>query len=776
MSEFRFATRSLLRWRGRAVVVWLALAIAVGTTTGLYALVRVLLPGMPGVPELDRLARVYASSDALGVERSLVALNEFDSSLSNAKSFSAIGAYSDADVMLGTGDNLRPMIAGYASPAFFAAMAVPPVEGRVFTISDLDGDLRPVILSYALWRREVPDGRLTNATIVVDGVERTVVGVMPDEFRYGLVDINADLWLPLGHADIHLPAIVNVYARLRDDADWPAAQAELLALSPHSAPNTAEWTWRAIPIGADARRRAIGAYAGTLGPALLVLLIACVNIACMLMTRGIEREKELTVRRALGATRLRIVGLLLSENLVLALGSGILGGGFAVAALRAFTAQLTVVQPSLAARMPGDLFLLMMALATSVLACLIFGTIPVLRLSTHDVAASLKGIPAAQRIQIAAYGGRDIIVFTEVAAAVGLVVWAAMVYTLFAQIGAVRFAFPADRVVAMRVPAGTAQDVATRVAAIPGVTRSAISSGMLGGAARLRVDAGARSTVVSRVPVGEGFLETLGLTLVRGRTFDRGELRGHAAVAVLSESAANQLASDGNAIGMQLRASENRSVTVIGICRDAIDYGVLSSADAYAPAELYVPYEPPTNAPDAVVVARLANDPRPALRAIAAAARIPSGVRPARPVILSEDMKPRGGDGGLLVVNLLGAFSVVTLLLAASGIYAVISQSVAQRTREFGILMAVGATRRNVLGMVLARETKMIALGAAIGLGFTIALTRALFAELIRLNAIVPSRWLAALLLSMAVSAIAVALATHRIVRLSPLTCFDGPE
>ena len=121
-SEFRFAARALARWRGGAIVAALTLAIGIGTTTGLYALVRVILADLPGVPELDRLARVYAASQALGVERSQVALNEFDSTLSKATSFAAVGAYAAADVTIGTGQDVQPVIGGYASPAFFTAM------------------------------------------------------------------------------------------------------------------------------------------------------------------------------------------------------------------------------------------------------------------------------------------------------------------------------------------------------------------------------------------------------------------------------------------------------------------------------------------------------------------------------------------------------------------------------------------------------------------------------------------------------------------------------
>ena len=764
-SEIRSATRGLLRWRGGAVVAALTLAIGIGTTTGLYALVRVLLADLSGVPDVDRLGRVYASSMALGVERSRVALNEFDSTLSSAKSFSAIGAYSAVDAVLGAGLDVRPAIAAYASPAFFTAVGVPPADGRVFTATDVTDSRNPVILSDALWRKTFPAGSVGSATIVVDGVERTVVGVMPPEFDYGFIGISADVWIPLGRASIRTPAIVSVYARLRDGVEWPAAQSELAALSR----GQGQWTWRAIPVGDDIQYRAMAAYAGTLGPALIVLLISCVNVACLLLARGIQRDKELTVRRALGATRAHVIRLLLTENLLLALVGGILGGGLSVFVLRTLATHIASIQPSLALHLVIDISLLPVVVGASALACLIFGTLPALRLSKRDVAASLNGVPSPYRVQIAGYGARDAIVFVEIAASVGLIVWTAMLYTLFTQVGAVHFAFDADHVVAMRVRAATAADVAERVAAIPGVTRTAVSSGMLGGGERVTVVTNAGgSTVVSRVPVGDDFLDALGIAILRGRGFDRSDMHASGGVAILSESAARQVAPDRDALGMEVRTFGRKPAIVIGICRDAVDYGALSKAGAYAPSELYVPYEPPAMTDDAVVLVRTSIDPHSTLRAMAAAARVPATQKPARPVILSDDLGRRDIRSGMVVVNLLFGFAVLTVMLAASGVFSVISQSVAHRTREFGIRLAIGATPARVLGMVLVREAKLIALGIGVGLVFTMGLTRALFAELGRLSAVVPGLWVGALMGAAFVAAGALALATYRIVRLEP--------
>jgi predicted permease len=762
-AEFRSATRGLRRWRASAVAV-LTLAAGIGTTTGMYALARVLLADLPGVPALERMGRIYASNAALGVDRGRIALNEFDAGLGNAASFQAIGAYADEDAIFGGGPDAQPGIAGYASPGFFTAMGVPPVAGRVFTPADLAGP--PVaVVSEALWRRQFPGGALPGATVTVDGVERAVIGVMPPEFRYPFVGISADVWIPLQRAGRDMPSIVNVYARLRDGVDWPAAQAELAAHSRGGGP----WILKAIPITKDTGTRAVAAYAGTLGPAFLVLLIACVNVGCLLMARGIAREKELSVRRALGATRTGIVRLLLLEHMLLALVSGALGAALAAAILRVVAKQFAAFQPTVAAALATDLRLLPVALASSAVACLLFGLVPALRLSKRNVAAALNGVPSAHRVQIAGYGARDAIVFAEVACAVGFIVWTAMLYTLFAQITGIRFTFPADRVIAMRVPAATASDVAERTGSIPGVASTSIAAGMLAGE---RVQAhveGLPAIALSRVPVGDRFFETLGVPVARGRAFDAAELREHARVAVLSESAARQLAGGRDVVGLRVRLDgREETLIVIGVCRDAIDYGALPQASSFAPSDIYVPYEPSATTRNAVVLARMAADPRSALRAVAAAAQTRPGTPPVRPVILSDEANTRAGTGTMLAVKLLFAFSALTLLLAAIGVFAVISQSVAQRTREFGIRLAIGATPRRVLGMVLARETKLIGLAVAVGLVFTMALTRALFVELARLSAILPSMWIGALVLSGGIAAIAVAFATYRIVRLEP--------
>jgi hypothetical protein len=276
---------------------------------------------------------------------------------------------------------------------------------------------------------------------------------------------------------------------------------------------------------------------------------------------------------------------------------------------------------------------------------------------------------------------------------------------------------------------------------------------------------------MSRVPIGEGFLETLGIRLLRGRSFDVSEIHAADGAAILSESAARQLAPGGDALGMRIHLADRaRSSTliVIGVCRDAIDYGALSGI-GLIPPDIYVPYDAPATA-DVVLLARVSTDPRGALAAIGAAAQRPAGTPPARPGVLGDEAGFGDPGSGMFVVEMLGAFAILTSVLAAGGVFAVISQSVGQRTREFGVRMALGGSPRGVLGMVLARETKLIAAAVSCGVIFAMALTRALFVELAALGAARPSTWIAALALAVAAAAIACALATWRIVRLEPAT------
>jgi putative ABC transport system permease protein len=434
-------------------------------------------------------------------------------------------------------------------------------------------------------------------------------------------------------------------------------------------------------------------------------------------------------------------------------------------------AALTPFEPALASRISTDISLLPAAIGTSALACAAFGVLPALRLSWRDVAAALHARPAPRRIDITGYGRRDVIVFVEVVGAAALVVYAAMLFDLFGAMHRVRPGFDAEHVVAMRVPAANLEAVVTRVSDIPGVTAVTTAAGMIGGRGgptAVRAQApGGPATAMSRVPVGDRFLETLGLPLRRGRTFLLRELAARAEVTVISESAARALFADRDPIGnrVQLSGHTSTSAVVIGICHDAVEYGSLAQA-GLIPPDIYVPYDPTTL--ESVVLARVSADAHAFAQAIAAAAQAQAGrVRP-RPVVLADE--PAFGDPGasLVRVRILGGFALMALLLSATGVFGVVGHSVAQRRREFGIRLALGATPRELLALVAAREAKLIAAALLIGAGVTLALTRVLFPELAQLSTTAPSVWIALVGLCGGTAAIAAWLATWRIVHLEP--------
>jgi hypothetical protein len=332
----------------------------------------------------------------------------------------------------------------------------------------------------------------------VDGVERAVIGVMPPDFSYPSSASPRSSGCHSAAASIKAPIVVSVYARLRPGAEWATAAAELDGLS------RGQWTWRAIPDPgrhAEPGRHGLRAHPR---PALLILLIACVNVACMLLARGMEREQELSVRRALGATRPAHRPPAPVENLVLAIAAGAIGAGLAVAMLRAARGALAALQPGNGGACDARYPLLPFALGASALACLLFGVVPALRLSRRDVGGSPERRAVDHRVEIAGYGGarrhrlrRD----RGVGRAHRLDRDA--VHAL-RRARAIHFTFPADRVVAMRVPGRGRGGRGRRGCGRAGRDRAAISSGMMGGS-RVRAERrGLPAAVVSRLPVGAG--------------------------------------------------------------------------------------------------------------------------------------------------------------------------------------------------------------------------------------------------------------------------------
>ncbi len=769
--ELRQALRYLRSWRFGAAAAVLTLAVGIGTASSMYALVRIALAStMPDVEDLPSLARIYASSRSLGIERSQLTLKDADL-LASSSSFESVGAYSSDESEMTAGGRPVTIGLGEVSEGFFPTMRARAAAGRLPSPEEMRQGAPVAVVSDAIWRKHFAGRSLETVVVTIDGTPRTIIGVLPPAFGIPFIGISAEVWVPMPRGGNALGRRVWILARLKPGITWTAASAELDALARPQNPNGL-WTWSAITIEQDVKKRTVGGFAMMFGPALVVLLIGCTNVACMLLARGIDRDVELSVRSALGASRSRIIGQLVAENLVLALTGGTLGIAMAYAVLRSVAAAMAQFQPQTAAMIPSSAAtLLPVAFGFSVVACLLFGTIPAIRLSRRDIATSLKGgtMPAVARF--VGYRARDLVVFVELGLAVTLVVTTAMFIGFFVEMQRVTLQFDADRVVAVGVPSAAAADTVERIAGLPGVTTVALASGLPGSdrqssAAQVGADHG-RTARAGVTAVDSSFFQTLGIPLVRGRWIDRAEA-AHAGVAVVSEAVAALLWPGEDAIGSRVTITTRTgtsNATVVGVARNAIDGGGMTRTGLIAP-DIYVPLDP-KDPGGMLLLARAEGNPRLLLKPIREAARTTPTGRPPRTDVIGDSASFARPDS-IFVVQLLGGFGIIAMLLAASGIFGVVSQSVAQRTTEFGVRMAMGASAGQVLRMVLAREAKLIGAAAATGIIGTVLVTRSAFAEMLVITGGDPRMWAAVAIVCGGLAAVAVALATYRIVRLDP--------
>lgn len=767
LRDLRIAVRALRTWRWGAVLAVLTLSVGIGTTTALYALFRVALSeSSVDIEQIERVVRIHGVNPQLDARRSPVTVDDFDVLLSGVRSFEAIAAYRGVEMTVGGGAEDDVVKAMVVSSRFFDVMRGRALEGRLFTPADYVDGAPTAVVSGLTWRRRFAGRRIADApTIRLNGGEHTVIGVLPAAFSYSMIGITADVWIPLTRRTAD-GASVMVISRLVPGVSWTSAAGELSTLA---APNQPEpgWRWGGIPVQQDVRARTGGATAWIFLPAAVVLIIGCVNVACMLLARGMRRDTELSVRMALSAGRGAIFRQLFIENSLLGVAAGVLGMALAFAGLDFVVRTLIDMKPELAAQLSGDFGLLPIALTSSAIACLLFGLVPALRLSRRDVASSLKGSAPAGRVRVAGYGARDLVVFVELALASVLVVMTAMSFAVFSVLQDTQLGFASDELLEVRVAARDAIAAAERVRAVGGVTRVAIASGGLGGGTAAMASAsGGGTAAVSIVEADDGFFETAGLAIVRGRPFRHEEIAG-AAVAVVSETAAAAIWPGEKPLGRQLdvrvRGRSTRLV-VVGVARDAIRMALPRAQ----PGAVYRPLDLAAHSH----VSLLARSPRPTAiaRHVAAAARPRGGVEPARVRVLAETAPELAG--GLTVLRLFGAFALIALVLAGSGIFAVVSQSVTQRTPEFGVRLALGATPWRVLRTVLSRELKLIAAALAAGTIGTVAMTRSSgfddAAMIVAVNTSRPEWGLALIALCGAVAVGACLLATWRIVTLDP--------
>jgi putative ABC transport system permease protein len=759
-ADLRYALRQLTRRPGFALVAVLTVGLGIGANTAIFSVVRaVLLTPLP-YRAPDRVVTLW--NHWTGWDRTWLSEPEVMDYRRGVPALSDLAAYTTGSVNLTGGGSPERVPSGVVTGNVFRALGVGAVVGRTFgAAEDRPGHDDVVVLSWGLWQRRFGgDASVVGTTIQVDGRPRLVLGVLPRGFRLPIdfqTDRPSELWTPLalnpdslgGRGSHYLYAV----ARLAPGAAARQADAELDAVVRHwvaegLVPATARFGTTVVPVTRDVLGAVRAPLLVLLGAVAFVLLIACANVANLLLARADERQREIALRTAVGASRSRIVTQLLTESLTLALVGGVLGVALAWLGLHA----LLSLDPGDIPRVPDASLDGVVLAATGVLALLtgvLFGIVPAVQTSRPDLVPVLKEGGRGATIGREGRRFRRALVVSEVALSVVLVIGASLMIRSFSALRDIDTGLTPGHVLTMRLslPRATYPDSAAIARLYDRLVENArgLPGVVAAGAVRilpLTDEMGDWSITVDGHPTqpGEnphadwqvltsGYMEAVGMRLVRGRFLTDADRADGAMVAVINQTMARRYWPGEDPIGRRFRLGtlDQPWFTVVGLVGD-----IRQNAIAEQPhAQMYLPLaqfaRETGSAPRGMtLVLRTIGDPRN----LAGPARaLVSRLDPQLPVSdvqTLSDVLGRAVARPRFTTTLLGVFAALALLLAAVGIYGVIAYTVARRTHEIGVRLTLGAGRRDVVGMVVAQGVAPAAGGVALGVVIALLSTRVL--------------------------------------------------
>jgi putative ABC transport system permease protein len=738
---------------GFTFVAVLTLSLGIGANTAIFSVVNAVL--LRPLPYRDPDQLVLVSQNRTIVEIDGASGENLLEWRDQAQAFEQLGAYSSDTAVLTESGEPERLAVGNVTADLFATLGVAPAIGRAFTPAEYTDAGEPVvILSDGLWRRRFgSDPQVIGRAIVLEGKSRTVVGIMPAGFRF-LEE--SDLWLPLAlNLDrLRMIHLNSVLARLKPGVTPEAARADLSVIL--------ERKRQAFPEGyADVQVRVISlgerlvgnirlAMLVLFGAVAFVLLIACANVANLLLARSAARGKEMAIRAAVGAGRLRLVRQLLTESLLLSLlggVAGLLGAKWGVKLLVALSpAGIARIQES-----NVDGRVLGFTCCVVVLTSLIAGVFPALQASKADVSETLKAQSTAwegRSGQGTARRALSALMVTELALALVLLVGAGLMSKSFLRLLAVPRGFNPDGVLTLSLSPSAAkypwrspqrsaflQEALDRVQALPGIQSAGLASSLpLAGPTRVLIGIEVKgrppyepgnAPVVDANFISPQYFQTMGIQMIAGRPFTSLDGAEAPKVVIINETLARHFFPNENPLGHQLLIGMF-SGTIVGVVGDAYNRGL----DRQVYPEFYAPgVQYPTFAGNLLVV-RVASGQNSQTSLSSLAAAIRNQVRaidpnePVNQIITMDERLSNSVAGRRFQMLLLGIFAGVGLVIATVGIYGVISYAVSQRTHEIGIRMALGAQASDVLRMVIWRGVSLALIGVALGLAAAFAITR----------------------------------------------------
>ena len=791
VQDLRYGLRMLARAPGFALVAIATLALGIGANTAIFSVVNALLLRPLPYPQSHELVMIWQDLRAGGGP-----VQEWDTP-GNVADWKASGLFGGLTAIQGWQASLtgsgepEPLLGEQVTHEYFDVLGVRPELGRPFQASeDVPNAPRVVVISHALWQRRFGgDPRILEHSMTLGGEPHQIVGVMPAGFRPGIID-KADVWRPR-RLNLTNPArglvVLRVIARLKPGVtlEQTSTSASLLAAQlavAHPESNTGAGI-SVVSLHSQVVGNIQQGLLVLLGAVAFVLLIACANIANLLLARASARSREIAVRLALGAGRARLVQQLLTESLLLST----IGGALAILVARWGIDALVALAPQSAPRVGEiglDATVLVFAAALVVLTAMVFGLVPALQASGVNVSPALRqgsrGASAA-----AGYHTRRALIVLEIASALVLLVTSGLLLRTFVTLQRSDLGFNPDRVLVGTVNpprvsyATAAQQVAfydrllERVSSLPGIETAALTSIVpLGGDNDMDILVEGKpapannaegDTVWYRL-VSPEYFRAMGIALQRGRNF---ETREAAPAIIVSDATARRFWKDGDPLGRRVRFSEDVSApwfTVVGVAGEVRMRGPRGESRS----EVYLPYwqfpELGTN-----VVLKTVGKPESLAGPLRQAVRdldpdIPvSGITAMSTVVADSIDQPR------FFAVLVGVFAVLALALAIVGIYGVVSYTVAQRTAEIGVRMALGAGRRDVLALVLGDGLKLTALGVLMGIAAAAAASASLTSLLFGVEALDPATFGAMTAILGAASIMACVVPARRATRVDPM-------
>lgn len=791
MNDFRYAARMLAKQPAFTAIVVLTLALGVGANSAIFSVVNaVLLRPLP-YANPEQLVAVYEKRVSLGRERGHVSPPDFIDWRAQNGVFENMGAYAPASFNRTDGEEPERLVGSLVTADLFSTLGVSAALGRTFTAEeDRPKADRVAAISHELWQnRFAADRNVVGKTLTLNGNIYEVIGVMPRGF--GFPEKNTQLWLPLAidPAETSARAMhsLKVIARLKSGVTIQQAKAEMETIASRLEQQYQVNTGHSVNLFL-LHSETVGSVRAPLlvliGAVAFVLLIACVNVANLLLVRAAARQKEIAIRTALGATRSRIVRQFLAESLLLSVMGGAAGLLLAVWG----TDLLVTISPADTPRLSEistDQTVLVFTLLVSLLPGLVFGLLPALQFCRPAINAGLKEGGRSGASDVSSGRVRSGLVIAEVALALVLLVGAGLLLKSFVRLRETNPGLDPKNVLTAQVllprakyrepqeQAAFTRNVLERLRSLPGAQLAGTTVSL----PLSEPPASRYFSIEGRPPTrpGEGanahfdlatpdFFRALGIPLQRGRNFDERDVIDAPAAAIINEALAQKFFPNEDAIGKRIQIGDQAWHTIVGVVGNVRQTGL----DVDAAPEFYFSLLQDPIGFMALIV-RTSRDPQSLAADMRNAVR---AVDPDQPIfaiktmeeVVSGSVAPRR-----LTMVLLGTFAALAIVLAAIGIYGLISYMVAQRTHEIGVRMALGAQSSDLLRLILGHGMFLTGIGMALGLVASLALTRVFSTLLFGVSASDPFTFLAVSLLLGVVALVAGYIPGRRATKVDPI-------